>query len=166
MKKQPFLHSFLYAVQGVRTALREERNLRFHVCTAFYVYVFSLFYEFTRTEYCLITMMVGGVMALELVNSSLERAVERPVPERYMTAGAVKDMAAGGVLICAGFAVGVGVCLFWQPAAFLRIWRYFLDNPAMIAVLLASIALALVYILAGPLGIRDFFRKKKLPRTP
>ena len=74
--------------------------------------------------------------------------------------------AAGGVLICAGFAVGVGVCLFWQPAAFLRIWRYFLDNPAMIAVLLASIALALVYILAGPLGIRDFFRKKKLPRTP
>ena len=51
-------------------------------------------------------------------------------------------------------------------AAFLRIWRYFLDNPAMIAVLLASIALALVYILAGPLGIRDFFRKKKLPRTP
>ena len=87
MKKQPFLHSFLYAVQGVRTALREERNLRFHVCTAFYVYVFSLFYEFTCTEYCLITMMVGGVMALELVNSSLERAVERPVPERYMTAG-------------------------------------------------------------------------------
>ena len=110
MKKQPFLHSFLYAVQGVRTALREERNLRFHVCTAFYVYVFSLFYEFTCTEYCLITMMVGGVMALELVNSSLERAVERPVPERYMTAGAVKDMAAGGVLICAGFAVGVGGC--------------------------------------------------------
>lgn len=35
MKKQPFLHSFLYAVQGVRTALREERNLRFHVCTHF-----------------------------------------------------------------------------------------------------------------------------------
>ena len=99
MKKQPFLHSFRYAVQGVRTALREERNLRFHVCAAFYVYVFSLFYEFTRAEYCLITIMVGGVMALELVNSSLERAVERPVPERYMTAGAVKDMAAGAVLV-------------------------------------------------------------------
>ena len=78
MKKQPFLHSFRYAVQGVRTALREERNLRFHVCAAFYVYLFSLFYEFTRVEYCLITIMVGGVMALELVNSSLERAVERP----------------------------------------------------------------------------------------
>ena len=110
MKKQPFLHSFRYAVQGVRTALREERNLRFHVCAAFYVYVFSLFYEFTRAEYCLITIMVGGVMALELVNSSLERAVERPVPERYMTAGAVKDMAAGAVLV---FSIASGVrCAF------------------------------------------------------
>ena len=90
MKKQPFLHSFRYAVQGVRTALREERNLRFHVCAAFYVYVFSLFYEFTRAEYCLITIMVGGVMALELVNSSLERAVERPVPERRVSTNFIR----------------------------------------------------------------------------
>ena len=134
MKKQPFLHSFLYAVQGVRTALREERNLRFHVCTAFYVYVFSLFYEFTRTEYCLITMMVGGVMALELVNSSLERAVERPVPERYMTAGAVKDMAAGAVL------------LFWDPAAFARMWHFFLRWPALAVVLAATLVLAFRFI--------------------
>ena len=69
-------------------------------------------YEFTRVEYCLITiMMVGGVMALELVNSSPERAVERPVPERYMTAGAVKDMAAGAVLACA-LPARCAACLF------------------------------------------------------
>ena len=35
----------------------------------------------------------------------------------------------------------------------------------MIAVLFASMGVAVVYILAGPLGIRDFFRKKKLPWT-
>ena len=99
-------------------------------------------------------------------NTVPEQLCALVAPSFHPVVRIVKDMAAGGVLICAGFAVGVGVCLFWQPAAFLRIWRYFLDNPAMIAVLLASIALALVYILAGPLGIRDFFRKKKLPRTP
>ena len=146
MKKQPFLHSFLYAVQGVRTALREERNLRFHVCTAFYVYVFSLFYEFTRTEYCLITMMVGGVMALELVNSSLERAVERPVPERYMTAGAVKDMAAGAVLVFSIASAVCGVLLFWDPAAFARMWHFVLRWPALAVVLAAALVLAFRFI--------------------
>ena len=69
--------------------------MRFHLCAAFYVYLFSLFYGFGKTEYILITLMVCGVLALELVNSSLERTVERPAPDRYMTAGVVKDMAAG-----------------------------------------------------------------------
>ena len=146
MKKQPFLHSFRYAVQGVRTALREERNLRFHVCAAFYVYLFSLFYEFTRVEYCLITIMVGGVMALELVNSSLERAVERPVPERYMTAGAVKDMAAGAVLVFSIASAVCGVLLFWDTAAFARMWRFFLRWPALALVLAATLVPAFRFI--------------------
>ena len=148
MKKQPFLHSFRYAVQGVRTALREERNLRFHVCAAFYVYVFSLFYEFTRAEYCLITIMVGGVMALELVNSSLERAVERPVPERYMTAGAVKDMAAGAVLgvqhrqrgVRCAFVLGHGCFSRGACGAFFSRW------PALALVLAATLVVAFRFI--------------------
>ena len=133
MKKQPFLHSFRYAVQGVRTALREERNLRFHVCAAFYVYVFSLFYEFTRAEYCLITIMV-------------ERAVERPVPERYMTAGAVKDMAAGAVLVFSIASAVCGVLLFWDMAAFARMWRFFLRWPALALVLAATLVVAFRFI--------------------
>ena len=101
--KPRFVDSFLYAAQGIRTAVREERNMRFHLCAAFYVYLFSLFYGFGKTEYILITLMVCGVLALELVNSSLERTVERPAPDRYMTAGVVKDMAAGAVLV---FSIG------------------------------------------------------------
>ena len=120
--KPRFVDSFLYAAQGIRTAVREERNMRFHLCAAFYVYLFSLFYGFGKTEYILITLMVCGVLALELVNSSLERTVERPAPDRYMTAGVVKDMAAGAVLV---FSIGCAVCgavLFWDVAAFRCCW--------------------------------------------
>lgn len=59
--KPRFVDSFLYAAQGIRTAVREERNMRFHLCAAFYVYLFSLFYGFGKTEYILITLMVCGV---------------------------------------------------------------------------------------------------------
>ena len=48
--KPRFVDSFLYAAQGIRTAVREERNMRFHLCAAFYVYLFSLFYGFGKTE--------------------------------------------------------------------------------------------------------------------
>lgn len=146
MGKQPFYASFLYAAQGIRTALREERNMRFHLCTAFYVYLFSAFYDFTRTEYCLITIMVGGVLALELVNSSLERTVERPSPDRYRTAGVVKDMAAGGVLV---FSIGAAVCgvlLFWDVAAFRRMWQFFTTNWTALVLLAASLACAWLFV--------------------
>ena len=103
--------------------------MRFHLCAAFYVYLFSLFYGFGKTEYILITLMVCGVLALELVNSSLERTVERPAPDRYMTAGVVKDMAAGAVLV---FSIGCAVCavLFWDVAAFRRMFAFFAAKAA------------------------------------
>ncbi len=144
--KQRFTDSFFYAAQGIRTAVREERNMRFHLCAAFYVYLFSLFYEFGKTEYILITLMIVGVLALELVNSSLERTVERPSPERYMTAGVVKDMAAGAVLIYSiGCAVG-GILLFWDMAAFRRIFDFFVEKPWCVLLLAGSLAAAWKFI--------------------
>ena len=113
--------------------------MRFHLCAAFYVYLFSLFYGFGKTEYILITLMVCGVLALELVNSSLERTVERPAPDRYMTAGVVKDMAAGAVLV---FSIGCAVCgavLFWDVA-------FFAARPLLAVLLAASLAVAWQFI--------------------
>ena len=136
--KPRFVDSFLYAAQGIRTAVREERNMRFHLCAAFYVYLFSLFYGFGKTEYILITLMVCGVLALELVNSSLERTVERPAPDRYMTAGAV--------LV---FSIGCAVCgavLFWDIAAFRRMFAFFAARPLLAVLLAASLAVAWQFI--------------------
>lgn len=116
--------------------------MRFHLCAAFYVYLFSLFYDFTSTQYALITIMVVGVMALELVNSSIERVMERPAPERYRTAGVVKDMAAGAVLI---FSIGcavAGVFLFWNVRVFERILGYFAEHPVLLLLLLATLPVA------------------------
>lgn len=73
-------------------------------------------------------------------------------------------MAAGGVLICALFAVGVGICLFWKPVVFMQILSFFIQKPAMLLCLVFVSALAYLYIVAGPLGIRDFLHKQKMGR--
>lgn len=116
--------------------------MRFHLCTAVYVFVFSLFYNFGKLEYALLVVLVCGVMALELVNSSLERTVERPSPERYQSAGAVKDMAAGAVLV---FSIGAAVCgvlLFWDVAVFGKMLQFFMHTPWAAIGLAASLALS------------------------
>lgn len=135
-----FLRSFVYAGRGIYVALREERNLRFHLCIAIYVYLFSAFYDFGKTEYAVITLLVAGVMALELVNSAFERTVSRPSPERYVTAGVVKDMAAGAVLVFSLAAVVIGILLFWDMVAFQRIFNFFTVNPIWLAPFVLSLA--------------------------
>ena len=48
---------------------------------------------------------------MELMNSAVERAVDKPDTTHWWSAGAAKDMAAGGVLFMALGALAAGLCL-------------------------------------------------------
>jgi diacylglycerol kinase (ATP) len=73
----------------------------------------------------------------------------------------IKDMASGAVLVGAFFAVGVGICLFGDPAGFCRMPGFFEKNPVMLILLLFSIPLSVAFIVGGPIGMRDYFARKK-----
>ncbi len=146
MNRPSFFSSFRYAFNGIVTAIKQERNLRFHLCAAGYVLLFSLFYEFTKTEYCILVLAICGVIAMELVNSALERTVANPEPARWLTAGVVKDMAAGAVLV---FSIGAAVCgilLFWQPHTLLEIAEWFFRRPLVLLLLCGSLAASWVFV--------------------
>ena len=141
-----FARGFVYAYNGIRAAVQEERNFRFHLCAALYAFVAAYWAQLPAVETALIALCVAAVLALELVNSSLERTVERPAPDRYMTAGVVKDMAAGAVLV---FSIGCAVCgavLFWDVAAFRRMFAFFAARPLLAVLLAASLAVAWQFI--------------------
>lgn len=126
--------------------------MRFHLCAGGYVFLFSLFYDFGKMEYMLLVLLVCGVLALELMNSSIERAVDKPTRGHYWTAGAAKDMAAGSVLV---FSVGCAICgvaLFWDVAVFWRILTYFGQHPFALAALAASLVLAWRFVYLPPRG--------------
>lgn len=152
-----FVRSFVYAANGVKTAILEERNLRFHICVAVYVYVFSLFYDFGRAEYAVLTVLIVGVLALELVNSAFERSVSRPAPEQYRTAGAVKDIAAGAVLVYCIGAVVCGIFLFWDTAVFAKIFTYFSEHSGVLIILIISIVICAGFIF----GLGPILNKRK-----
>ena len=156
-----FFKSFKYAFRGIVYCINNERNMRIHTAAALYVFAFSHFFEITRTGYAVLLLTFALVMAAELFNTVAEEITDMIAASYHPVARIIKDLAAGGVLVCALFAVGVGICLFWQPESFLRILRFFMDRPWRIAAFLASLIVAALYVIQGPIGIRDFCMRKK-----
>ena len=131
-----FVRGFVYAYNGIRAAIREERNFRFHLCAALYAFVAAYWAQLPAVETALIALCVAAVLALELVNSAIERAVDKPDTTHWWTAGAAKDMAAGAVLVMAIGTVIVAVCLFWPRLGVL--WAAFTARwPRPVGILLS-----------------------------
>ena len=156
-----FLKSFKYAFRGIVYCINNERNMRIHTVAALYVFVFSFFFEMSRTSYAAVLLAVAMVMTAELFNTVAEELCDMTAASFHPVVRIIKDMAAGAVLVCAVFAAAVGVCVFWQPASFLGILRYFASNPLMLLLLAAVTAVCIVYIVMGPIGIRDYIRRKR-----
>ena len=109
-KKQ--LRSFGYAWQGIRSCAGKEQNLSFHLIAMAAVTLAGFVLGITRTEWTVVILCFGVVIAAELFNTAIERLVDLVSPERHPIAGQVKDIAAGAVLVCAVAAAIIGLIIF------------------------------------------------------
>ena len=144
--------SFGYAFRGIFRTLAEERNMRIHAVCMVYMYTFLAVYDFfavTRAQLALLFLANALVVAAELVNTAVQHAVDLAADAYRLHAKRAKDAAAGAVLVCAAFAVAVGVAVLGQREAFRAMFAYYKENPWMLAVLAFSIALATVFIFRG-----------------
>ena len=110
LKKQ--LRSFGYAWKGIQSCVGKEQNLSFHLIAAMAVIIAGIVLGITRTEWIMVVMCIGTVIAAELFNTAIEKLVDLVSPERHPVAGQVKDIAAGAVLICAVAAAIIGLIIF------------------------------------------------------
>lgn len=155
-----FLNGFRCAFRGIVYCINHERNMRIHTVAVLYVFAFSFFFHLSSTDYAVLFLTFAAVMMGELFNTSAETICDRMAEHFDPAVGVMKDLASGAVLAGAFFAVCVAVCLFREPAGFLRMGRYFVSNPPMILVLAAAVAVSIIYIELGPLGMRDrLFRR-------
>ena len=147
--KKRLYKSFVYAFHGIFACLERERNMRIHTVAALYVFVFSLFFEFTRTQYAVLLLTFALVMGAEMVNTAMERLGDAVTEEKNEKIKLAKDMAAGSVLVCACFAVGIGLVLFWDGPAWLRVWNWSFSHPWSFALFVAVSFLSFLYIKFG-----------------
>lgn len=106
------LKSFTYAWKGIHSFLRTEHNAWIHCSAIIIVTAAGFLFGITRTEWLILLLCFGIVLAAEALNTAIERLVNMVSPDYHPIAGDVKDIAAGAVLICAITAAIIGLVIF------------------------------------------------------
>ena len=110
MKK--LIKSFGYAGRGLFQLIRHEQNAQVHLLAAIVVITAGFLLGLNRYEWLGICVAIGMVWSAEAFNTAIEKLTDMVSPERHPQAGLVKDLAAGGVLICAIVAVIIALLVF------------------------------------------------------
>ncbi len=103
--------SFRFAGRGILDLFWFENNAKVHLLVAGLVILSGFFLQLTRTEWAIILTQIGLVWAAEAVNTALEKLCDFVSPGQHPQIKAIKDMAAGAVLILSVTAVIVGLII-------------------------------------------------------
>lgn len=112
LKSPGLFRSFQHAIRGIQAAILSERNMKIHLIVAAIVIGISFFFKLSVGEWLFVLFAIGGVIALELINTAIERVVDLVTDEYHLLAKEAKDMAAGAVMVYATLSVIVGLVIF------------------------------------------------------
>lgn len=99
MKGQSFGKRLGFALHGLQLALRREMSFRTHFLAALAVLLTLCVTRPSVIWWAIVMLATGLVMVAELLNTAIETLVDHLHPEQHPEIGAVKDIAAGGVLV-------------------------------------------------------------------
>lgn len=143
------------AVKGIIYTIKNERNMRIHTVIAFYVMLASCFFHLSVVKYAILMLTIGGVMSLEMLNTSVEAIIDICAKEYNSVARVAKDIAAGAVMIFSAVAAAVGFVLFSDMYAYIGMWAYFRCHKILLILLIGSIFISVIYIRSGPAEIKN-----------
>ena len=130
---------FVYAARGFAYAVRTQRNMRFHLCAAFYVVLAGFVTDLSVSEWAAVLLCIGLVLALELVNTAIEKTCDSITSQYAEPIKHAKDCAAGAVLCAAAVAAAVGCIVFFGQGRPHAAWEFFTGHPLCAAALLLSL---------------------------
>ncbi len=114
MKVRKLIDSFNYAIEGIIYALKTQRNMKIHFFVAVAILFFSLFFDISRIELIILIMTISLVIIAEMINTSIEMAIDLITDQYHIFAKIAKNVAAGAVLISAINSIFVAYFIFFH----------------------------------------------------
>jgi diacylglycerol kinase len=105
------IKSFRFALKGISVSFK-QRNFKIELFIAVLVIVLGYFFQITATEWCITFIAISMVLVAEMLNTAIEHLVDLVSPDYHKTAGTIKDISAGAVLVSAIFSAVIGVIIF------------------------------------------------------
>jgi len=115
-----FFRSVRFGIAGLLHVTRTEANMRWHLLAAVVVIVASGVFQISAVEWSLVFLCIGAMLALESLNTGIERLAERVCSQQDPLIGQAKDASAGAVLIMSIAAAAIGVIVFVP-----KVWALF-----------------------------------------
>jgi diacylglycerol kinase (ATP) len=115
MPLRKFFDSTNDAINGIFYAARTQRHMRYHLIAALLLLILSLMLGIGFIEFIVIVIMASVVLSAEMVNTAVESIIDVLFRDYDERAKAIKDIAAGAVLIIAVGALIVGYMILLGP---------------------------------------------------
>ena len=107
-----FRKSFLFAMQGFRTAVTTERNIKVMLAAGALAVATGLVVGLDPLSWAVVLLCCAVVIMAELLNTAVETVVDLVSPEFHPLAGRAKDIAAAAVWFLSAVVAVVGLIVF------------------------------------------------------
>jgi diacylglycerol kinase len=107
-----FIKNVLYALDGIKSFFRTERNGRRQGIIAIIVVLSGFGFGIAPHEWLWVVGCIAMVICLEMINSAIEKVCNLITTDYSPAIKTIKDIAAGAVLFSAIVAVIIGSIIF------------------------------------------------------
>lgn len=108
-----YFRSFGYAMEGLNHAFKEHTSFKVEVIAAILVSLIGLLVDLNRSDWLVLMVVIFSVLIAELLNTSIETALDYMAKEHHVSVKIAKDVAAGAVFLLSIGAVVIGTIIFW-----------------------------------------------------
>ena len=109
---QNFKNSAMYAIRGLRIALRSQPNVRKHLRIFAVLLILAVICRFELLQYAILVLSSFSVIVAELFNSAIEFTLDAYYKNKFSNlVKMAKDISAGAVLLAACVNMAVFILL-------------------------------------------------------
>ena len=107
INSKKLINSFKYAIQGILSSFKNERNMKIHIFIMILVISAGIILKINKYEWIACILCFAIVISGELFNTAIETVVDMVMPYKNEKAKLAKDVSAGAVLVSA---IGAAIC--------------------------------------------------------
>lgn len=81
-KMKKIRNSFKYAIEGIWTSFKTERNMKIHIFIMILAIIAGIILKINKSEWIICIILFAIVIGSELFNTSIETIVDMVMPEK------------------------------------------------------------------------------------